>query len=128
MNNEEIKSRVAGFPNRLKELRLVAKLSQRDLAKKLHLSPSSIGMYESGARFPTPEVEISIAQFFGVSLDYLRGLSNAISAGRYIDIFASYSVDMQKRLIAYAKFLSETEGLDANRETSERFVQNPPTV
>ena len=118
----------SGLPCRIKKLRLGAGLSQRDLAKKLHLSPSTIGMYESGARFPTPEAEISIAQFFGVSLDYLRGLSNKIPAGKYIDIFASYSVDMQKRLIAYAKFLSETEGLDANRETSERLLQNPPTV
>ena len=114
MNNEEIKSRVAGFPNRLKELRLVANLSQRELAKKLHISPSSIGMYESGARFPTPEVETLLAQFFCVSLDYLRGLSNEVLQENYVRVFASYPVEMQKRLIAYAKFLSETEGLNAN--------------
>lgn len=113
---------------RLKELRLEAKLSQRDLAKMFHLAPSTIGMYESGARFPTPEVETALAQFFGVSLDYLRGLSNELPRGKYVSEFASYPIEMQKRLIAYAKFLSETEELNADRKTSERFLQDPPTV
>lgn len=127
-SNKEIGTETAGFPERLKGLRLGAKLSQRQLATKLHISPSSVGMYESGARFPTPEVEILLARFFGVSLDYLRCLSNEIPQGKYVSVFASYPLEMQKRLIAYAEFLSETEGFNADREASERFVQNPPTV
>lgn len=111
-----------GLPCRMKELRLSAGLSQRDLAEKLRLSPSAIGMYESGARFPAPDVETSIAEFFGVSLDYLRARSDEIPESKYINVFASYPVDMQKRLIAYAKFLSETEGLNADRETSKRLL------
>ncbi|MCY6957918.1 helix-turn-helix domain-containing protein [Clostridium brassicae] len=58
---------------RLKELRNEAKLSQKDLAKKLKLSSSTIGMIESGKREGNKETIQKIANFFGVSIDYLYG-------------------------------------------------------
>lgn len=48
-------------------------LSQRELAKKIGVSPSTIGMYESGKRFPTHEIEEALADLFNVSLNSLRG-------------------------------------------------------
>lgn len=48
-------------------------LSQRELAKKIGVSPSTIGMYESGKRFPTHEIEEALADIFNVSLNTLRG-------------------------------------------------------
>ena len=61
---------------RLKELREERRLSQDGLALKLNVSQSTISAYEIGDRTPDLETLIAIAQFFGVSLDYLAGLSD----------------------------------------------------
>ena len=52
-------------------LRMKAGMTQRELAQKLHIGPSAIGMYEQGRREPSVETLIQIADIFGVSLDYL---------------------------------------------------------
>jgi len=62
------------FANRLKSLRLSKELTQEDLGKILNISARVIGYYESGERFPKDnELLIKIANYFGVSLDYLLG-------------------------------------------------------
>lgn len=64
---------MADFASMLKYLREREKLSQRELAIKLGMSSSAIGMYESGKRFPNHEDEEAIADFFNVDLNTLRG-------------------------------------------------------
>ena len=64
---------MADFASMLKYLRERESLSQRELASKLGLSPSAIGMYESGKRRPKYEDEEAIADFFNVDLNTLRG-------------------------------------------------------
>ena len=61
------------FNERLKELRNVKKLSQRELAEELSVSKSAISMYESGAREPDHEMTEKIADYFNVDMDYLMG-------------------------------------------------------
>ena len=41
------------------------------LAEALHVSASTIGMYEQGRRVPGLDILIRMSQAFGVSLDYL---------------------------------------------------------
>jgi transcriptional regulator with XRE-family HTH domain len=62
--------------DRLKILRDEANITQEDLAKRLDVSKSAICNYEAGIRQPTPEIEESIADYFNVDLDYLRGRSD----------------------------------------------------
>jgi len=64
---------MADFASMLKYLREREHLSQRELASKLNLSPSTIGMYECGKRHPKYEDEEAIADFFNVDLNTLRG-------------------------------------------------------
>lgn len=45
--------------------------SQMELAKRLHISASAIGMYEQGRREPSLEGLVELAEVFGVSADYL---------------------------------------------------------
>ncbi len=45
--------------------------SQAALAKRLHISPSAVGMYEQGRREPSLEALMDLSQVFGVSVDYL---------------------------------------------------------
>ena len=61
---------------RLKELREQRRLNQEGLAMKLNVSQSTISAYEIGERTPDLEMLIEMADFFGVSLDYLVGLSD----------------------------------------------------
>lgn len=65
---------MADFASMLKFLRKRENLSQRELASKLGMSPSAIGMYESGKRRPKHEDEEAIADFFNVDLNTLRGI------------------------------------------------------
>lgn len=64
------------FPQRLKELREGLKLTQAELAKKLGVSPGSIGNYESGARTPRLDDLEMFADYFNVPMDYLVGRTN----------------------------------------------------
>lgn len=61
---------------RLKMLRSQAGCKQSDLAEALHTSVSVISNYENG-REPPLGMLIQFAQYFGVTTDYLLGLSSA---------------------------------------------------
>ena len=61
------------FPARLAELRIKNNLRQKDLAKSLNVSTSAISNYEQNIRYPDIEMLVVIADFFGVSTDYLLG-------------------------------------------------------
>jgi len=63
------------FSKRLQELREEAGLSQKKLSEKINVSAASIGYYENGTRDPGLDIAAEIAQFFGVSLDYMAGIS-----------------------------------------------------
>ena len=58
---------------RLKELRRKKDITQEELAKQLQLSPSTIGMYETGRREPDFDTLQMIADYFHVSTDSLLG-------------------------------------------------------
>lgn len=64
------------FKNTLRALRTSQGLTQEELAKRLKISRSTIGMYEKGAREPDFETLELIADFFNVDINYLLGRSN----------------------------------------------------
>lgn len=61
------------FSIRLKELRRKAKLTQIEFAKKFNIANGTVGNWESGNRQPDYKTLNEIANFFGVSSDYLLG-------------------------------------------------------
>ena len=67
------------FQKRLSQLRAESGLSQSKLARQLGISPATVGYYENGDRLPDIDIAARIARFFGVSIDYLTGFSNARS-------------------------------------------------
>ncbi len=58
---------------RLKELRKKRKISQLKLALDLNMNQNSISRYENMEREADYETLIRIADYFGVTLDYLLG-------------------------------------------------------
>lgn len=63
---------------KIKGLRQNYGITQSKLADKLNLSRSTIAMYETGASEPDFEIANKIADFFGVTLDYLLGRENTL--------------------------------------------------
>ena len=61
------------FGDRLKVLRNEKNMTQSELAKLLEVSASTIGMYEQGRRDPDTKTLTFLAEYFGVSIDYLLG-------------------------------------------------------
>lgn len=59
--------------NRIKELRKKKKLTQKELAKELGITQTVVGKYEHGDISPRPDKWQKMADFFGVSIDYLKG-------------------------------------------------------
>lgn len=64
------------FSTKLKELRISQNLTQSELAEKLNLKPSIIGMYENGKRTPEVKTLSLISELFDVSTDYLLDKTN----------------------------------------------------
>ena len=56
---------------KLKKLRKKSGLLQSEVAKKLNVSTSTIGMYEQGRSKPDDEMITKLANMFNVSTDYL---------------------------------------------------------
>ena len=69
---------------KLYELRNSKNLSMMQVAKELQLPYTTYVNYEKGAREPSSEVLIKIANYFGVSVDYLIGRSNENSAFSFV--------------------------------------------
>lgn len=58
---------------RIAQLRKSRSMSQFQLAKTLNIATSTLGMYETNKRKPNMEMLEKLADFFGVSIDYLLG-------------------------------------------------------
>lgn len=65
------------FKDRLKELRLEMGITQKELATIVGVGRTTISEYESGKIVPSQQKLLKIAEYFGVSVDYLTGVSNA---------------------------------------------------
>ena len=65
------------FGERLKALREDAGLSQRALAKELGLGNTTISAWESNQIPPTLPRLILIAQYFGVTIDFLACIKDS---------------------------------------------------
>jgi transcriptional regulator with XRE-family HTH domain len=56
---------------RLIELRKKKRITQMEISKKLGIARSTYAGYENGDRKPDSEMIIKLANYFGVSIDYL---------------------------------------------------------
>lgn len=72
---------VYDFGLRLKELREAKKLSQKDIATRLNVVPSTINGYESNTITPSLKQFARLAmlyKLYNTSMDYMMGLDNRI--------------------------------------------------
>lgn len=64
------------FTIRLKRLRKSCNLTQEQLACALGVPTLWINKYETGKTQPSVEIIVKIAKYFGVTTDYLLGVSD----------------------------------------------------
>lgn len=65
--------------NNIKELRLRKKLTQQQLADRLHKGCSTVRMWELGKSSPDSDTLIELSKIFNVSTDYLLSFSDTMS-------------------------------------------------
>ncbi len=110
---------MGNFQTVLKTLRKSAELTQDELANKLRVSRSTIGMYESGAREPDYETMENIADFFDVDIDFLFGRTNKASSST-----ETYYLDKEAR--EAAEFLHKNPDykvlFDASRKVKKEDI------
>ena len=58
---------------RLRELRKSKYLTQAQVAESINCTTAAYNRYETGEREPSMETLISLADYYGVSMDYLYG-------------------------------------------------------
>ena len=86
--------------NRIKEIRQEKNLSQTDIAKALGVTRQAISLYEKGDREPNLETWQKLADFFGVSVPYLQGVSDIDDPNFY------------KNLELYLALIAESNSLE----------------
>lgn len=101
------------FGKRLKLLRKKYRLTQKDLADKLGISPSSIGMFEQGRRQPDPEMLKKLSSLFNVTSDYMLGISDVSDMEENVTKVISTIFDENEyKLILKLRNLKEEEKKD----------------
>ncbi len=90
------------FNENLKKLRQIHGLTQMQMASKLNVSPSAIGMYEQGRRIPDSDILKKICKVFNVSMDYLFDVVLNDDDNKSVDDFIdeiTYTLKKQKGLM-----------------------------
>lgn len=62
--------------NRIKELRKLKNLRQTDVARETCIDQKTLSNYETGKTSPDSYSTVQLAEFFGVTTDYLLGVSD----------------------------------------------------
>lgn len=89
---------ICDFGTVLKQLRKSHSLTQQGLGTQVGLSKAVISKYENGMSYPTFDILILIADYFGVTTDYLLG----VEKGKTVDVstLTDTQIDAVRRMIA----------------------------
>ena len=68
------------FGETLRSLRAARGLTQKELGERVGLSKAVISKYENALGYPTLDTVVALAEFFGVTTDYLLGVKNQKTA------------------------------------------------
>lgn len=95
---------------RIAALRRGRGLSQAQLAQRLKISPSAVGMYEQGRREPSAQLLVAMAAEFQVSTDFLlTGKASAMDTVDLEQLLEQRLLAAQQRLSRRADGLSSRE-------------------
>lgn len=104
--------------NVLRQLRESRGIGQKELADALNYSTSTVSNYENGVHFPNPDTLCALADYYGVTTDYLLGRKNHPYSEKILEQHISeiYTVDDLLRLLYRLP--------DLNRQTLVDFIMS----
>lgn len=104
--------------NRIKQVRLEKRKTQKELAKAVGLSDRAIAHYEKGIREPKLETWIKLSDYLNVPISYLQGVSDDLFG--WIDL--EKSTGYSKREIQQEINRLESNGIIHKNEPLQRKV------
>lgn len=93
------------FGEQLKTLRKAQNLTQRELGAQLGLSKAVVSKYENGMGYPSFDVLVRIAQYFGVTTDYMLG----IARGKQVDVSGLTDSQIRTLHLLVAEFIKANQ-------------------
>lgn len=98
------------FATRLRRLREQHGLSTRALGELIGTSNATISRYETGKRDPDLVLVYNMAQYFGVTVEYLCGEDINPNKENLLEMYSILSEDAKLDVIKYITYLTEKEG------------------
>lgn len=68
------------FGDNLRTLRTARGLTQKELGERVGLSKAVVSKYENGLGYPNLDMVVALADFFGVTTDFLLGVKDQKTA------------------------------------------------
>ena len=104
--------------SKIKELRIEKGMTQKRLAKHIHVSPATLSCYENNRYEPPLYLLCEIADFFGVPTDYLLGrtrfyhslhtlnhkINDRCTVGHLMNKIISLDVQSQEEILDYTEY------------------------
>jgi transcriptional regulator with XRE-family HTH domain len=102
------KGKFMEFNERLRYLIDCEEIKIKDLAPKLCLSASTLSNYTQGIREPDYDTLRRIADYFGVSIDYLLGHKSPVTDDerQLLALFRSFTPSQRRLLLEQAELLT----------------------
>ena len=111
---------MGNFANVFRQLRIQNGLTQQEMADRLGISRSSIGMYENGEREPGFELLSQIADYFHVDMNHMLGKKSFSETAEQ-----SYYLNEDARAMAQFMFNNPEYKVlfDASRKVKKEDIQ-----
>ena len=119
--------------NRIKQLRLEKHMSQMELARYMNISQGTLSNWQVGRHDPGSDDLIKLANYFGVSTDYLLGKSDDPDSGTsyetplilksqqaLLDIMEGLSDEKKERLLELAEMLKTVEAVEKDKDKNKK--------
>jgi transcriptional regulator with XRE-family HTH domain len=116
------------FGETVRQLREERNMTGEELGKVFHMSKSAISNWENGKRFPDEPTLNTVANYFGVSLDYLLGRTDIRNMAIKKDVVNGKNVEVGYDTREYPDGLSHDqviEILESMKKAGIKFEPKP---
>jgi methanogenic corrinoid protein MtbC1 len=115
------------FGQRLKQIRKERSLRQKDLADALKLAQTTIANYEQSIRFPDETTLHALADYLGISLDYLMGrAADTDSAGGNEVHFQAGATELNDTARSYLEQVRAAKAIEAEELVRQAIAEGMP--
>lgn len=104
---------------RIKKLRLEKGYEQQDICDFLNIEQSTLSNYENDRRTPKPDMLAKMADFFGVTTDYLLGRKTELTKKDQIEI-DEYLSNFENELLTQTGLMFDGEPM--TQESKEKLI------